>query len=86
MISKTIKYVDYNGLEKEETFWFNMSRTDLMRMEASEEGGWEQRLRKTVALTRTSATIKSSVRRLPMTISSGISLNIQMKLELLLTE
>lgn len=49
MISKTIKYVDYNGLEKEETFWFNMSRTDLMRMEASEEGGWEQRLRKMIA-------------------------------------
>lgn len=49
MISKTIKYVDYNGLEKEETFWFNMSRADLMRMEASEEGGWEQRLRKMIA-------------------------------------
>lgn len=48
MISKTIKYVDYNGIEKEETFWFNMSRTDLMRMEASENGGWEERLRKMI--------------------------------------
>lgn len=26
-----------------------MSRTDLMRMEASKEGGWEQRLRKMIA-------------------------------------
>lgn len=49
MISKTIKYIDYRGVEKEETFYFNMSRTDLMRMEASQDGGWEERLRKMIA-------------------------------------
>lgn len=48
MISRTVKYVDYFGVEKEETFWFNMSRTDLIRLEASEEGGWEDRLRKMI--------------------------------------
>lgn len=106
MISKTIKYVDYNGIEKEETFWFNMSRTDLMRMEASEEGGWEQRLRKMIAekdakkaylffekfiqesygvispdggFDKDERHYKSSVRRPPMTISSGTLSSILMR-------
>ena len=48
MISRTIKYVDYNGVEKEETFWFNMSQRDLIKLESSIEGGWENRLRQLV--------------------------------------
>ncbi len=49
MISKTIKYVDYNGVEKEGTYWFNMSRADLLDLEADTEGGWEATLRKLIA-------------------------------------
>ena len=49
MISKTIKYVDYNGVEKEGTYWFNMSRADLLDLEASTDGGWEATLRKLIA-------------------------------------
>lgn len=49
MISKTIKYVDYNGVEKEGTYWFNMSTADLLDLEASTEGGWEETLRKLIA-------------------------------------
>lgn len=49
MISKTIKYVDYNGVEKEGTYWFNMSRADLLDLEADTEGGWEANLRKLIA-------------------------------------
>lgn len=48
MISKTIKYVDYNGVEKEETHWFNMSRADLLDLEADTEGGWENTIRKLI--------------------------------------
>ena len=48
MISKTIKYVDYNGVEKEQTYWFNMSRADLMDLEADTDGGWENTLRKLI--------------------------------------
>lgn len=29
MFSITKKYVDYNGVEKEETFWFNLSKREL---------------------------------------------------------
>ena len=49
MISKTIKYVDYNGVEKEGTYWFNMSRADLLDLETETEGGWEATLRQLIA-------------------------------------
>ena len=49
MISKTIKYVDYNGVEKEGTYWFNMSRADLMDLETSDEEGWTNKVRKLIA-------------------------------------
>lgn len=49
MISKTIRYVDYNGVEKEGTYWFNMSTADLLDLEADTEGGWEANLRKLIA-------------------------------------
>ena len=49
MVSKTITYVDYNGVEKTGTYWFNMSRADLLDLEADTEGGWEETLRKLIA-------------------------------------
>ena len=49
MVSKTITYVDYNGVEKTGTYWFNMSRADLLDLEADTEGGWEATLRKLIA-------------------------------------
>lgn len=39
MVSKTIKYTDYNGMEREETYWFNLSESELTMMEASPDGG-----------------------------------------------
>ena len=33
MITKTIKYVDYNGVEREEKFLFNLTKAELMEME-----------------------------------------------------
>lgn len=41
MLKKVIKYTDYNGTEREEEFWFNLSKADLARMEFSREGGME---------------------------------------------
>lgn len=32
MISKTITYTDYNGVERTETFWFNLSRVEIIEM------------------------------------------------------
>lgn len=31
MIKKEITYVDYNGVERKETFWFNLTKSELMR-------------------------------------------------------
>ena len=45
MISKTVKFVDYNGVEKIGTYWFNMSRADLIDLEMTSEDGWFDRLK-----------------------------------------
>lgn len=39
MIKKTIKYTDYNGVEREGDFFFNLSKAELMEMELSTNGG-----------------------------------------------
>lgn len=38
MQKETIKYVDFNGVEREEDFYFNLTRTELIRMEMSKSG------------------------------------------------
>lgn len=49
MISKTVKYVDYNGVEKIGTYWFNMSRADLIDLEMQGEGSWFDRIKQLVS-------------------------------------
>lgn len=46
MLKKTITYIDYNGLERTEDFYFNLSRAELVMMETSVAGGMMQRLEK----------------------------------------
>lgn len=46
MISKTVKYTDYNGNEREDTFWFHLNKPELIELEVSEEGGLENTIRK----------------------------------------
>lgn len=48
MYKITKKYEDYNGVEKEEDFYFNLSKADLIKMELSEDGGMDKRLQKLV--------------------------------------
>lgn len=48
MYKITKKYEDYNGVEKEEDFYFNLTKADLLKMELSEEGGMDKRLEKLV--------------------------------------
>lgn len=45
MYSKTIKYTDYNGVEREEEFLFNLSKAELMEMQLSAEGGLENNIK-----------------------------------------
>lgn len=39
MLKKTIKYTDYNGVERNEEFLFNLSKAELMEMEMTTTGG-----------------------------------------------
>lgn len=49
MLVKTIKYTDYNGVEREETFRFNLSKAELTEMELSTEGGFVEYAQKIIA-------------------------------------
>lgn len=49
MLVKEIKYTDYNGKERVEKFYFNLSKPELLEMEASEEGGMTEYINKIVA-------------------------------------
>ena len=48
MLKKTIKYTDYNEVEREETFYFNLSKVEVTEMEMSVPGGWVNWLEKVV--------------------------------------
>lgn len=48
MLKKTIKFVDYNGVEREEDKYFNLSRAELLEMEMSEAGGMGAKLERIV--------------------------------------
>lgn len=41
MICKTMTYVDYNGEERTEDFYFNLTRAEVMQLELCSEGGLE---------------------------------------------
>ncbi len=49
MIKKTITYVDYNGNERTEDYWFNLSKAEVMEMEMSTTGGLAERIQKIVS-------------------------------------
>lgn len=44
MIKKTITYMDYNGKERTEDFYFNLTKAELMEMAMSTTGGLDQLL------------------------------------------
>jgi hypothetical protein len=44
MLRRPIKFVDLDGVEREEEFLFNLSKTDLIKMEAETEGGLHYRI------------------------------------------
>lgn len=49
MIKKTIKYTDYNDLEREEDFYFNLNKAEVTEWENSVDGGLSARMEKIVA-------------------------------------
>ena len=48
MYKKTIKYTDYNGVEREEDFYFNLTQAEIAEMELSTTGGLNEYIQKIV--------------------------------------
>lgn len=58
MLKKTITYNDYNGLERTEDFYFNLSKAEVMEMEMSTAGGLAEMIQRIVAAQDAPAIIK----------------------------
>ncbi len=48
MIKKTINYVDYNGTDRTEDFYFNLSKAEIAEMELSTTGGLSEKIKRIV--------------------------------------
>lgn len=58
MIKKTITYTDYNGTDRTEDFYFNLSKAEVMEMEMSTTGGLAETIQRIVSAQDTPAIIK----------------------------
>ena len=48
MLRKRIKYVDYDDLQREEDFYFNLTESELIEWEASEKGGMDKLVKRII--------------------------------------
>lgn len=48
MLKKTITYTDYNGVERTEDYYFNLTEAELTEMEMSTSGGFAEMLKSIV--------------------------------------
>ena len=58
MLKKTITYVDYNGTERTEDFYFNLNKAEIMEMEMGTSGGMAEMIQRIVAAQDAPAIIK----------------------------
>ncbi len=58
MLKKTITYTDYNGTERTEDFYFNLSKAEAMEMEMGTSGGLTETIKKIVAAQDSPSIIK----------------------------
>lgn len=49
MLKKTITYTDYNGFERTEDFYFNLSKAEITEMEMSIPGGFVEMVNRIVS-------------------------------------
>ena len=49
MLKKTIKYTDYNGVERTEDFYFNLTKAEIMEMQLSTTGGLDEMIQRIIA-------------------------------------
>ena len=48
MFKKTVKYTDYNGVERTEDYYFNLSKAEAMEWELSTEGTLSEWMQKVI--------------------------------------
>lgn len=48
MLKKTITYTDYNGVERKEDFYFNLTKAEITEMQLSTVGGLSEMISKVV--------------------------------------
>lgn len=58
MIKKTITYTDYNGVERKEDYYFNLTKAEVMELEMSTQGGLAEMIQRIVAAQDQPAIIK----------------------------
>ena len=58
MLKKTIKYTGYNGTDREETFYFNLTKAEIMEMEMGTVGGFAEMVQNIVNAQDTPSLIK----------------------------
>ena len=49
MLKKTITYTDYDGTTRKEDFYFNLNKSELMRLDLTTEGGVEKLIKKMIS-------------------------------------
>lgn len=65
MLKKTVTYTDYDGIERTEDFYFNLTQAELVEMELGVEGGWRDRMQRIIDA-KDSPTIMREFKRLLM--------------------
>ena len=58
MLKKTMTYTDYNGVEKKEDFYFNLTQAELMEMEMTTPGGLAEMITRVIDAQDAPAIIK----------------------------
>ena len=58
MLKKTITHTDYNGVERKEDFYFNLTKAEIMEMEMSISGGLTEMINRIVAAQDAPAIVK----------------------------
>ena len=49
MLKKTVTYTDYNGVERTEDFYFNLTKAEILEMELGTSGGLAEMIQKVIA-------------------------------------
>lgn len=58
MLKETMTYTDYNGVERTEDFYFNLTKAEIMELEMSTTGGLAEMIQRIIAAQDAPAIIK----------------------------